>query len=132
VGQVGSHRDHRDAGHVRGELGHVDGPAAADARDRLVGVGPEPLAQGDRAVHGAVRDPEHLGRAQVQVREHAVALARADRDGDPALGGDPPVGQQRAEVRDRARAHVDDERRGEDPGQLHERKATGLCTGRVL
>ena len=67
---------------------------------------------------------------RIQVGEHAVALAGADRDGDPALGGDPPVGEQRAEVRDRARPHVDDERRGEHPGQLHERKATGSCTRR--
>ena len=32
VGQAGRDRDHRDAGHVRGELGDVDGLAAADAR----------------------------------------------------------------------------------------------------
>src|SRR6185437_12909406 len=95
---------------------------AADARDRLVGVGPQLFAQVDRSVDRAVLDPEHLGRAQVlrgQVREHAIALAGADRDGDPALGRDPLVGEQRAEARDRAAPHVDDERCGEDTGQLH-------------
>ncbi len=120
--QVGGHRDHRDAGHVRGELGHVDGLAAADARDGLVAVGPQLLAERDRAVHRAVLDAEDLGRAEVKVGEHAVALPGADRDRDPALRDDPAVGEQRAEVRDRAPPHVDDERRGEYAGQQrHER-----------
>ena len=108
-----------------GELGHVEGLAAADARDGLVGVGPQPLAQRDRAVHRAVLDPEDLGRSQVQVGEHAVALAGADRDGDPALRRDPPVGEQRAQVRDRAPPHVDDERRGEDAGQQRHGRPSG-------
>src|SRR6266516_3147032 len=39
VRKAGRHGDHRDARHVRGELGHVDGLAAADPGDRLVGTG---------------------------------------------------------------------------------------------
>ena len=105
--------------HVRGELGHVDGPAAADARHRLVGVGPQLLAQADRGVDGAVLDPEHLGRADAEVRvgEHAVALTRAR----PRRRPGPPVAIRRsASSAPRSatapRAHVDDERRGEAGG----------------
>ena len=104
---------------MRGELGHVDDLAAADARDRLVGVGPQPLAQRDRRVDAAVLDAEDLGRLHVEFGHHAVALTRADRDRDPAFGDDPAVRQQHAKIRDRAAPHVHDERRGEYAGQLH-------------
>ena len=117
MGEAGRDRDHRDASHMRRELGHVDGPAAADARHRLVGTGPQPLAKRDGTVMGAVRDAEHLGRVDLEIRHDAVALAWPDRDGHPSLGRDPPVGQQRAEAGDRARPDIDDERRGEHPGQ---------------
>jgi hypothetical protein len=36
-----------------------------------------------------------------------VTLARADRDGHPALGRDAPVGEQLTEVGDRAAPYVD-------------------------
>ena len=77
------------------------------------------LTQADRGVDRAVLDAEHLGRTEIQVGQHAVALTGADRDGDPAPGRDALVGEQRAEARDRAPPHVNDERRGEDAGKLH-------------
>ena len=77
------------------------------------------LTQADRGVDRAVLDAEHLGRTEIQVGQHAVALTGADRDGDPAPGRDALVGEQRAEARDRAPPHVNDERCGEDAGKLH-------------
>ena len=46
-----------------------------------------------------------------------ITLAGADRHRDPALGGDPPIRQQGAQAGDRAGPDLDDQRRGEHPGQ---------------
>ena len=62
-------------------------------------------------------DPEHLGGLDLEFRDDAVPLAGAHRHGHPALGGDPLVGQQRAQILDGPRPDVDDQRRGEHPGQ---------------
>ena len=117
MAKAGGNGHHRDAGHVRGELGHVDGAAAADAGHRLVGTGPEPLAECHGGAMGAVGDPEDLGRTELELRRHFITLAGADRHRDPALGGDPPVRQQAAQAGDRAGPDLDDQRRGEHPGQ---------------
>ena len=118
MGEVGGHRHHRDARHAGGELGDVDGPAAADAGHRLVGGGPQRLAQADRGVHGGVLHPEHLGLADAETGGDVVAvLAGPERDRDPPLRRDPAVGQQRPEVGDGTAAHVDGERRGKQAGQ---------------
>ena len=101
---------------MRGELGDIDGPAAADTGDRLVGAGPKPLAEGGRGGVRAVWHPEDLGRVDLQLGGDAVTLAGADRDGYPALSRDPAVSEQRAQASDGSRPDIDDERRGEHPG----------------
>ena len=103
---------------LRGELGHVDGPAAADAGHRLVGGGPERLPRLTAVSMGGVLHPEDLGLVDAETGRDAIALlAGADRDRDPALRRDPAVGQQRPEVGDGTPPHVNGERRGKHAGQ---------------
>ena len=131
MSEVRGHRNHGDAGHERGELGHVDGPAATDAGHRLVAPRPQPLAQVDGAVHGGCLDPEDLGLVELEAGgDPGAVLAGPYRDGDPALGRDPAVRQQRAEPGEGPVAHIHGDRHRQQPGeQRHIRRlAVTDCT----
>jgi hypothetical protein len=119
VREVGGDRDHRDAGQRRRVLGRVDRLAAADADQRLVRPGAQVGAEVHRRVDGAAVDLEDVGQPEGRgdVLGDRVALAAADRDRDPALGGDPAVGQQLAEGGDGPAPHVDGQGGREHPGQ---------------
>jgi hypothetical protein len=87
--------------------------AAADPDDRVVRPGAQlarelqrrvkRAAGGGVDVRGVQRRTDHLG--------HPLAEPRADHHRDVATGRDPPVGQDSAEVGDRAAADVDVQRR---------------------
>ena len=80
VGQVGRHGDHREAGARRGVLGDVDGPAAADADDRVVAACPQRRLELAGGAQGGVLD---LGtrrrRARVGSIRRQIVLALARR-----------------------------------------------------
>jgi hypothetical protein len=82
----------QDACHVRCQLRHVDRPAAADPRDGLIAARSQVPAERHGAVVAAVQDPDHLGNPRRQRCRDRVALARADRDGDPPAAGDLAIG----------------------------------------
>src|SRR4029079_5045345 len=69
-----------------------------------------------------------LGVVELQRVRDLLAEAGPDDDGDVAAAGDPPVGEQRGEARDRPGADVDGQRRADHAGQ--QRHATSRARAR--
>ena len=97
----------------RGVLGHVERPAAADADERVEGARAQPRARAPRRLDRAALDRAEVGvlELRAQRRGDLLALPGPDGDRDVAAARDPPVGEQRREAGDGARADVDGEGR---------------------
>jgi hypothetical protein len=118
VGQAGRHRHHRDGEPRGGVLGGVDGLAAADPDDRVVGALAQFVAEFEGGIERSAADGEQVGPAKTRAYQFGdpLALARADDDCDVAAAGDPPVGQQQPEIGDRPASNLDRERRVDRTG----------------
>ena len=119
VGQVGGHRDDRQADPGRGVLGGVDDLAATEADDRVVVPAAHLLGEAHRAVEAAVVHvvPVGTGQGRLQAFAHRGAGAVADRHRDPARRRQPLVRQDAAERVQRARADLGEQRRRNQSGQ---------------
>jgi len=111
-------------------LGSHRWSAAADAGHRLVGPGPEPLAQQDGAVHGGRLDPEHLASASWSRAVIRVRAGRGLPDGDPALVAILRSASS-APSRDGAWRTSTGDRRGQQPGEATAYPETS-STDRIL
>ena len=82
--------------------------------ERLRSLSPSSVAR----VEGAAGDGEDVGRAQRRADQlgDPLALPGADHHRHVAAGGDAPVGQERAELGDRAAPDVDEQRGGDRAG----------------
>jgi hypothetical protein len=123
-------RHHRQAGQAGGVLGHVDRAAAADPDDRVVEAGPQAHGEVGARLHRAARDAPDLAVLELRPQGGRDLLAEAGPDdhGHVAAAGDPPVGEQRAQTRDRSRPDVDRQRCADLAGQ--QRHATSRARAR--
>ncbi|CAM5723179.1 hypothetical protein SGLAM104S_06421 [Streptomyces glaucescens] len=117
--EVRRYGDQGQADPGRGELGAVDDLAAAEADDRVVVAGLYVAGQPDGVVEGAAADlvPGGAGQLRGDPLAQLRAGAAADRDGEPAGVRDALVGEDTGQVVEGARPDVDDQRRGDQPGQ---------------
>jgi hypothetical protein len=112
-------RDHRQPAERRGELGDVERAAAADPDERVVEPRAQPLGERVRLVDAAVLEPPDVRVAELRPQLVGDLLAQPgpDDDRDVPAGRDAPVGEQRGQLRDRAGADVDEQRRADHPRQ---------------
>src|ERR1700729_203065 len=103
MGQIGGDGHHRNAGHVRGELGDIDGLATANTGHRFVEAGPQVAAESRRRLVAAVGYVKDLRRADVQFGHDGLTLTGPDGDCYPAVDGDPAVSEQGAKTSDSTR-----------------------------